>query len=268
MAITTEYSSYFIGVLPADATVSPLSSDVQGDLHFILKKNLAVITRHYASYVRCIRLAIQKMGVSVKELCAYLLTLNAFKSCHCDATGIKHFVDKEEKLEKATDINDIFSLLSKECASFFNYEIFEFIIDEYDIDRSQKILNYPEHLKAYINKHKLAEIHKSVPKLLDFTDDSKELTLKLDLDLTCTLGTVKERIEAIAGVLNLMPSTLRLLSIEEGCVIVILSLPVSVADAIFVDGKQFSAEQERGFQDLSVIWLKYEGVQKYPKSGS
>ena len=242
-----------------ESLLSFLHIDERADLQYQLKQNLLEIKGRYASYVMCICLSLQNKGVTVKNLRTYLLSLDAFQSSHYN-TNLKLLSDKEDKLEKADDIEDIFCILVRECASFLNYGIFQSIIEEYDIDTSQKKLAYPEHLKAYVDKHKLSEFYEINPELKSFTDDSK-LVLLLNIEVVCTLGTLKERIEAIAKVLKIKPSALRLLSIEEGCVIVVLFLPVSIARVIFRDDLIFSSEQEDEFRALSVKWMQCNGYE-------
>lgn len=240
---------------------SYLKPSVLADLRYQLKQNLKEIKNHYAAYVRCIRLSLKSKGVTVKDLRTYLLSLDAFQSDHDhDNTDVKLFSDKKEKLEKASDIEDIFALLITDCASFLNYEIFQSIIGEYDIDTSQKKLSYPEHIKAYVNKHRLSEFYEINPMLKkDIAEDSECLVLKFGIELTNNIGTLKERIEALANILGIKPSALRLLSIKEGCVIVRLFVSASIAGVIFSDEKQFSSEQINSFRALSVVWLKYNG---------
>ena len=60
----------------------------------------------------------------------------------------------------------------------------------------------------------------------------------------------------ISDILGIQASTLRLLSIEEGCVVVKLLIPTSVAHYLFPEDRKFSAQQEEEFQDLSTQWLK------------
>ena len=252
------YECIIVGKDESNGSISSLPSDIRDDLRQRLKRNLWDIKNYYASYVRCIRLSLIKLGVSVKDLRAFLLSLDAFQGDQ-EGANVKLFFDKREKLEKASDIEDIFCLLVTECASFLNYEIFQSIISEYDINTSQEKLAYPEHLKAYINKHRLSEFYEINPKLEDFTDDSKSLVLKFGIELTSSVGTLKECTEAVANILGLKQTALRLLSIKEGCVIATLILPATVASAIFPSDKQFSSEQKSGFQALSVLWLKYNG---------
>ena len=41
------------------------------------------------------------------------------------------------ELDAADDVNKIFDLLSCNCATFFNYEIFEILVDHYGINDTE-----------------------------------------------------------------------------------------------------------------------------------
>lgn len=188
-----------------------------------------------------------------------MLSITAFKYNHRDQ-GTKLFSSNiRAQFEQATTVEGIFKVLITECASFLNYEIFESVIDEFEVDRSQAKLNYSEHLKAYVEKHKLSEFYKINPLLEKVNDSSKKLVLKFDIKLTQSLGTLKDCTKAIANILDLSASALQLLSIAEGCVIVTLLIPASVADIIFTSNTVFTPEQRSEFQKLSVMWLQYNG---------
>lgn len=244
----------------SDSAEQILSSDVLDDLKQRLEINLKRISRYYASYVRCVQLSLLEKGISVEDLRNFLLSLTAFECNHKDQdSDTKLFSDKKAQLENATKVADIFKVLITECASFLNYEIFESVIDEFDINRDQEKLNYPEHLEAYIKKHKLSEFYEINPLLEKFNDSSKKLILKFGIELTNNLGTLKDCTKAIANILGLSASALRLLSIAEGCVIVTLLIPASLADVIFTSSTEFTPEQRSEFQKLSVMWLECNG---------
>ena len=57
---------------------------------------------------------------------------------------------KRNELEGANDIIDIINIIARDHASFLEYDIFQGIVGEYKLDRSQEPLQYPDHLKAYI----------------------------------------------------------------------------------------------------------------------
>ena len=132
-----------------------MDPDVRMDLQFILKRNLKQIIAKYASYVDCLRAIIQDKGVPAGELRTYLLSLSATSKSSKGQT-LTLLSDKETELQGCDSVADIFSFLTTKCASFLNYDIFQFIVTHYDISDDQDKLQYPEHLKAYIRKHKIS----------------------------------------------------------------------------------------------------------------
>ena len=164
--------------------------------------------------------------------------------------------DRKADLKKCDTINDIFDFLTTECASFLNYEILQDILEFYEIPEDQERLQYPKHLKAYIEKHKVSEFVKINPMLKKHVNGSKELMLKFDIDTTCKLAKVVELKKFVAKTLDLQPSTLHLIDIKEGCVVVTFTVPASVADAIFTSNKVLTMQQEDELRAASVLWLK------------
>ena len=94
------------------------------------------------------------------------------------------------------------------------------IVGEYKLDRSQERLQYPDHLKAYIQKHTISEFMKLNPALERYNGEN-ELTLKFELKLLDRkIATLLDLKNAIAAILGVQSSALRLLSAREGCLIV------------------------------------------------
>jgi hypothetical protein len=65
--------------------------------------------------------------------------------------------------------------------------------------------------------------------------------------------------KAVAGILHLRVSALRIFSVEEGCVIVTFLIPCQVADFLFSGDSVFTSEDVTEFQSLSVLWVKCNG---------
>ena len=164
-----------------------------------------------------------------------------------------------DKLEKATTVNDIFNILNRNYATFLNYEIFQCIAEEYEVDPDHEKMKYPEYLDAYIKKHKLSEFEEINPMLKNVQCSSNEMVLKFDIAMTCSLAKLQEYTLNIADILDLKPSALRLLSIEEGCVVITLLIPAPVADFIFRSNKIFTKDDTKRFQAIYVLWLKCNG---------
>ena len=87
----------------------------------------------------------------------------------------------------------------------------------------------------------------------------KATTVKFDIAMTCSLAKLQDYTLNIADILGLRPFALRLLSIEEGCVVITLLIPAPVADVIFSSNKIFTTEERKQFQGLSILWLKCSG---------
>ena len=246
-------------VFAVDSTLcSRLDSATLGDLEQQLELNLQHIINCYASYVRCICTSIKQKGIATHDLCSYLMNLRAFKSGHCKQKHVLLSGIRNE-LEKAETIDHIFMILSDKCTSFLNFEIFQSMVDEYDIDKSQEKLNYPQYLREYVNKHKLSEFASINPLLEKLDDGSKEVKLKMDIDYSCSLAKLDDLRKPIANILGIKTSTLRIVDVKEGCVLVTLLIPAPVADAIFISDEIFSAKDMCNFQALSVISLECNG---------
>ena len=229
------------------------------DLEQQLQSNLKQITRRYAFYTDHILTSIKAKGVSVIDFRSYLLNLTAFQpGCK---EQCKLLSGMKAELDEADNINKLFDLVSCKCASFFNYEIFELLVDRFGIKDTEgrEILNYPEHLNAYINKHKISEFIKINPDLEKHDTGSAILTLKFDIEPTSKLAKVTELQAAVATILGIKPSVLQLLSIEKGCVTVTFYIPAETADIVFGQNKQFTQGDIEDFRDSSVLWLECNG---------
>ncbi len=238
--------------------ISSLDPDVRADLMQQLELNLVNIRNQYASYVRYIRVAIEEKGIGFSDLRSFILSLLAFnKKYDSSNKQLKLFSGKKVDFGKANSIIDIFDLIL-ECCSFLDCNVFQEIVKQYGIDCNNKeniVVRYPKILKAYIDKHRVSEFVLINPLLGNL--DSKKVTLKFDIiSLTCKLGTVMELQKAVANILGLRSSALKILSIEEGCILLTLLIPTSIADVLFNSDTKLSSKQIVQFQDLSALWLQ------------
>lgn len=224
------------------------------DLEFILQKNLKGIIKKYASYVDTLRSIVNEKGVTPEDLRSYLMSLPAFSASY-KGQKLSLLADKEAELEKCNTVTSIFTFLTTKCASFLNYEIFQSILEHYNVKVDQERLKYQDHLDAYIKKHKIAEFIKINP-LLKTIKWSKELTLKFDIESTCRLAKVDELKQFLAEILDLNPSSLQIVDIQEGCITVTFMIPTSVADALFTPDTKLTSQQEEKFRAALVLWLK------------
>ena len=236
----------------SEVHTSDLAPEVHNDLMQQLKYNYSSIRSRYSSYIRCIRSSLQEDGITVKDLSSYLLTLPAFD----DEENVRLMSQSEEKLKGAADITDIIDFISKQYASFLEYDIFQDIIEEYKLDQSLERLQYPKHLKDYIQMHTLSEFMELNPTLEKYSS-AKELILKFDIKLPqCKLATLLDLKNAIAAILKVKPSALRLLTLKEGCLMVKFLIPEFIANIIFAEGRRFTSNQVQDFLHHSLLWLK------------
>ena len=234
-----------------------LHPDVLMDLQFILEKNLRAIIKKFGLYVNRLRTILQDKGVSPSELRDHLFSLSVF-SANCTEHRLALISDKDQKLEKAKSITDIIVFLKNECSSFLDYEIFQEIAKEYNIVEDREELRYGEHLKAYVNKHKVSEFIQVNP-LLKSKQKSKKLTLKLDVENTCRLAKITQLKKSVAKILEVNPSTLQIVDCNEGCIVVTFLIPDAVADILFKVDTKFTQRQMDGFGALSVLWIECNG---------
>ena len=218
-----------------------------------LDDNLRTITAKYSTYVSSIRECLQAKGVRPADLCADLMNLTAFNHTRKKRSLLSsHKTD----LRDATELNGIFYLISDEYSSFLNFEVFQWIVDRHHLDNGQEEFQYPQHLKAYLNSHKISEFVEINPLLKDFSDASKEMVLKIDIESTSELAKLEKLRTAVAQILGLQPAALRLLDVEEGCVVVTFLIPSLVAEIIFSKHSVLTIEQVEEFRVLNVLWLE------------
>lgn len=222
------------------------------DIQMILEKSLKEINRKFASYVHSL-CEIIKQKLSPDELRSQLLSFPAF--CDHSFTKAALFKDREAELQEAKTIEEMFAILNK-CYGFINYVIFEKIIEKNNVSKDQEELQYQQHLKAYIEKHKISEFMNINPRLKKLDDSTKELIVKFDVESTCKLAKVIDLQKAIANILGLDFATLQIIDIKDGCVVLTFQIPASIANIIFTPNTMFSTEQEDLFASESVLWLE------------
>ena len=210
----------------------------------------------YSQYVRHIRLALEARGITARELSSDLIMMSATNHSHPQNSDLKLLSAHRAELKIAGDLYDIFELLTTEYASFLNYGIFQFILNTYGIDTQREEFQYPQHLEAYINKHKIKEFVEINPLLSKSTEVLENLILKIDIESTSELAKLVDLQTAIAEILGVRSATLQLLDVKDGCVVVTFLIPKPVAEVVFSKHATFSDEQLDMFRALSILWLE------------
>ena len=226
-----------------------MDPEVREDVEMQLELNLEEIQQRYALFVFSLCQSVIQKGMTVKDLSLYLMNLPALE-CNDDKEKHKLLAGVKAKLQDASTIHEIFSLLSQECASFLNYGVFQSILDDHKISTGNSDeLNYSKHLKDYLERHRISEFVELNPKLEKFNSNaSKKLILKFNISLSSRVTRVFNLKKAVAKILRLKPSALQLVGVEEGCVVVTFLIPSFVTMLI--------TEQVQEFKELPVLWLK------------
>ena len=228
--------------------VDSLDPVVREDVEQLLAWNLEEIRKRYGDFVSFIHDSLMEKDITVESFRVFLMSRPALESDDNDEQH-KLLVCIREKLKQAPTVNKLFEVLMEDYGSFINYEIFQNILDKYKIkdEHNTGVLNYPEHLKAYFDKHKLSEFLQINRGLEKITDPSKELILKFNIKLSERVTKVLALKKSIAKILKLKSSALRLVGIKEGCIIVTFLIPDFLADP--------TPMQIQEFKRLPVMWL-------------
>jgi hypothetical protein len=127
------------------------------------------------------------------------------------------------------------------------------MVKDHHIDGDQEAMKYPEHLKAYFEKHKISEFIEINPKLAEECTKNSEKLVKLDVEKTYKLSRIIELKKEVARIFGLLPTAVTLKSISDGCVIATFHISTTVANLIFPKSREFSPEEEEKFRALSVV---------------
>ena len=158
---------------------SQLDPKVREDLQFTLEIKQKRIVNYYARFVYRLCISVKATGVSVEDFRTYLLKLPAF----ANDQQVKVLSGVEPEMKEADTINKIFDLLDEKYASFLNYDIFQSIQDTFCRGIDSEDLKYSEHLKAYVNEHKISELCSVDSQLAKFNDTDEKLQFKFDIEM-------------------------------------------------------------------------------------
>lgn len=228
---------------------SSLSEGVRENLKQQLEHNFREIKRRYAWYVDILRERIKAKKINVDELCGFIENLAEFDSNKNE----EQLKVAKDKLRSAETMCRVFRTISEHCASFLDFEIFEAIRERYGIEQDDDHLRYADHVRAYVEKHKISEFFTINPRLeKKCVDASDEIIIKFDIHLNNKLDKVVGLKRALANILKVQTTALQLIAIEEGCVIMIYLIPTFMVQTIC---RKFTKSQVEEFRSLSALWV-------------
>ena len=204
--------------------------------------------------------SLTQRGVSPGDLIKYLNTLGGLDPA-VKRVDKSPFDNRLKELKSADSIGECFFII-RDYLSFFNYRTVEHIIQKLGTDEDQLALkSYKEKLADYC-KRRAFECPPNVFGLPSGPDHDFAV-VKLDEKLEqFTLEQLQRFQSNLSNIIGIPRYTLRLISVERGCMKLTFQIPSFMKDLAF----PLSAEQERALQAEGVLWLKC-GSYHFPGKG-
>ena len=219
-----------------------MSDGERESLESRLREAFLTINREYAKFTHCLRKSLVKRNVTPKELADVLMDVRGYVPLEKHSKRFSLLEDRYEELRGAEDIAGVFVIL-RDYSSFFNHDLIAFIADMVGTEKDQRNLAlYQEKFAAYCKRHNIFECP-------SFSSKSNKLTsfvLKVDQRMSLsksgmfTAESLLHFKSKVAEVFDVTKYSLKLCSVQEGCLEILIQTPVHVKDFILsrLDGKQ------------------------------
>ena len=197
-----------------------------------------------------LRKSLEARGVLVRDLVTDLLMIKAFtKQMKEDNRPELLFLAKEQ-LRASQTIDDVFIILSS-YISFFNYEIIERIVNIHGHESDR------ENLREYLSRFKEfchRRAHEKIPLFVDCLPEEPTCTVlkvkvESDFPKDYTVRAITLFRAKLCEILGVTEPCLRLLSIEEGCILLTFFLPKFVVPHVF----PLSSDQKTSLKSNGVV---------------
>ena len=200
-----------------------LSEEDQVNLNYILRKDTKKIMDSFARLSNRTCDSLKRQGVTVDNLVR--VAVNSNSSLH-------------DQLIRSTSVDRVFTHLAPEM-SFFNHKTLAEIINELgDPDDKDRLADYSKEFKEFC-KRKVFEVepgHCTCGQRLSKLKQRKLFAVVLppgQETMLRKLGDAVNIIEILAEILDVPPATLHLHRIDKGSIILVFSVPDSVAQDLF-----------------------------------
>ena len=207
-----------------------LSEDEQEDLIATLDSDTTDIKRNFAELCNNLSASLKGRRKSAKELVNVI-------------TSIDKSLPKE--VETKTDIDSVFIVLNKRV-SFFNYETVGHIVKQLGNKKDKKKMK--EYTKKFTEfcKRRVFEVEPGAYESSAESPGRKKFVVLAfkEIDVDSAVCTAKEIQRNIAKLLDIRSSDLQLHRIDKGSVILVFSVPNSVAQDLFPLNEQVIREVE------------------------
>ena len=207
--------------------MTTLSKADKEDLNYILEKDTEKIMDSFANLSNATCDSIKQQGVTVDNLVRVAISSNS--SLH-------------DQLIRSTSVDQVFAHLFPEM-SFFNHESLAKIIDRLgDQNDKDRLADYSKEFKGFC-KRKVFEVEPgncTCGQRLSQLKGRKLFAVVLPTGekVLQSLGDAVRIKKKLADVLGVSPASLHLHRIDQGCVILVFSVPDSIAEEIFTLSKE------------------------------
>ena len=198
-----------------------------------LKEAFLSINREYAKFTYSLRKSLEKCSITPKELADVLMDV---RGCLPLAKHSKHsslLEDRYGDLRSAEDIAKVFRIL-RDYSSFFNYDLIAFIVEVLGTEQDQQNLaSYQEKFAAYCKRHVF-----ECPSYSGRSHKLASFTLKVDQRMTVgesgifTVESLLQFKSKVAEVFDITRYSLKLCSIQEGCLEILFQTPNHIMEII------------------------------------
>ena len=230
--------------------MTTLSKEDQENLNFILKKDTKRIIKSFANLSNGTCKSLKRQGVTVDDLVR--VAVNSDSSLY-------------DKLIESTSVDRVFTHLASEM-SFFNHEILEDIINELgDQNDKDRLADYSKEFKEFC-KRKVFEVEPGHCPCGQHLTQRKAFAILLPTGekRLQNLGDAVSIKETLAEILDVPPATLHLHRIDRGSIILVFSVPDSIAQKLFpLPKEKLALLRAKGMVLFVPQHLTYEPNQVY-----
>lgn len=228
------------------------------DLIQTLNNDTTKIIKHYADLLITTSQSLKKKGTTVHELAHAALAIG--RSTLVGGDTQKPLLQEERELIHATTIDEAFIILGRSM-SFFNYEILDQIISSCGTDEDKERLKAYEKALECFCERKTFEVSPNVfQNSQTGRKGRKAFLVMITKNIEFSLNDVKAQKDKLATILGLRSSTLQIHRIDEGSIVILFSIPESIARHIFPLPSSKVAELET--EDFHMINVKPHYLQK------
>ena len=190
--------------------------------------------------------------VTVDELRANLYEIKAYSD---ESSEESIFVDYEEKLDRATKIEEVFNVITKIC-SFLDYDLLEHLTDTFGTEKDKgRMIDYHKKFADYARRR--TSIYECP--CIEPADGTKwsDVYVKLDsrLETKLTIEQLREFRYKISEILRIHVSAIRFCCTQKGCIELKLQFPNFIKKVVI----PLSFEKEKQLKQLGVIQFSSDG---------